>query len=296
MQEYTNSQEALAAVEQNKTFVIANLNDFDEVAHKNVHNCYELFYAQSSGGKLLIDNRNYLVERGSLFFINDFESHFFTAEKTNMYQRKVLYIHPPFLRRLSTPQTDLTQCFQRDGGEQFSHKVLLSKSQQSQVNQLLQRLSSTSTGYGQDIMEQSVFCELMVLLNQLFTQSMEESQQPAASNDTNLVDDIIKYINENITDRLQISIIAAHFYLSDAYVCRAFKAQTGTTINKYITARRITIAKQYLAKGSTVLNACEKSGFRDYTNFVKAFTKLVGISPKKYEKLHAQERAPKKRA
>ena len=108
--------------------------------------------------------------------------------------------------------------------------------------------------------------------------------------------DIIKYINENITDRLQISIIAAHFYLSDAYVCRAFKAQTGTTINKYITARRITIAKQYLAKGSTVLNACEKSGFRDYTNFVKAFTKLVGISPKKYEKLHAQERAPKKRA
>ena len=114
-------------------------------------------------------------------------------------------------------------------------------------------------------------------------------------NETSLVDDIIKYINENITDRLQISIIAAHFYLSDAYVCRAFKAQTGTTINKYITARRITIAKQYLAKGSTVLNACEKSGFRDYTNFVKAFTKLVGISPKKYEKLHAQERVLKKR-
>ena len=117
MQEYTNSQEALAAVEQSKTFVIANLNDFDEVAHKNVHNCYELFYAQSSGGKLLIDNRNYLVERGSMFFINDFESHFFTAEKTNMYQRKVLYIHPPFLRGLSTPQTDLTQCFQRENRE-----------------------------------------------------------------------------------------------------------------------------------------------------------------------------------
>ncbi len=294
MQEYTNSQEALAAVEQSKTFVIANLNDFDEIAHKNVHNCYELFYAQSSGGKLLIDNRNYLVERGSLFFINDFESHFFTAEKTNMYQRKVIYIHPPFLRRLSTPQTDLTQCFQRDGRERFSHKVLLSKSQQSQLNQLLQRLTNTS-GYGQDIMEQSVFSELMVQLNLLFAQAMEEGVQPSANNDSNLVDDIIKYINENITDRLQISIIAAHFYLSDAYVCRAFKAQTGTTINKYITARRITIAKQYLAKGSTVLNACEKSGFRDYTNFVKAFTKLVGISPKKYEKLHAQERISKKK-
>ena len=67
MQEYTYSQEALAAVEQSKTFVIANLNDLTKSPHKNVHNCYELFYAQSSGGKLLIDNRNYLVERGSMF-------------------------------------------------------------------------------------------------------------------------------------------------------------------------------------------------------------------------------------
>ena len=79
MQEYTNSREALAAVDESKTFVIANLNDFDEVAHKNVHNCYELFYAQSSGGKLLTDNLEYLVQRGSLFFINGFESPFVTA-------------------------------------------------------------------------------------------------------------------------------------------------------------------------------------------------------------------------
>jgi AraC-like DNA-binding protein len=31
-----------------------------------------------------------------------------------------------------------------------------------------------------------------------------------------------------------------------------------------------------------VTEAYEKSGFTDYSNFFKAFTKAVGISPKKY--------------
>ncbi|MCX7657471.1 MAG: helix-turn-helix domain-containing protein, partial [Oscillospiraceae bacterium] len=39
--------------------------------------------------------------------------------------------------------------------------------------------------------------------------------------------------------------------------------------------------------GYSVAETCEKSGFNDYTNFVKAFTKAVGISPKKYGKYSA---------
>ena len=34
-----------------------------------------------------------------------------------------------------------------------------------------------------------------------------------------------------------------------------------------------------------VMEAFERSGFTDYSNFFKAFTKAVGISPKKYASL-----------
>ena len=70
--------------------------------------------------------------------------------------------------------------------------------------------------------------------------------------------------------------------MSESYICRIFKSATGTTINKYINARRISIAKALLSDGANVTEAYEKSGFSDYSNFFKAFTKAVGISPKKY--------------
>ena len=42
------------------------------------------------------------------------------------------------------------------------------------------------------------------------------------------------------------------------------------------------IAKSLLAEGIGVSEVCERCGFSDYSNFLKAFTKSVGISPKKY--------------
>lgn len=60
----------------------------------------------------------------------------------------------------------------------------------------------------------------------------------------------------------------------------------GTTINKYVTARRISIAKALLAEGKNVSEVYGSVGFNDYSSFLKAFVKLVGVSPKKYSKFN----------
>ena len=58
------------------------------------------------------------------------------------------------------------------------------------------------------------------------------------------------------------------------------------TINKYVTAKRIAHSKEYLAQGYSVTETCEKCGFNDYSNFLKSFTKAVGITPGNYAQLH----------
>ena len=90
------------------------------------------------------------------------------------------------------------------------------------------------------------------------------------------------YFAKNGFGDTKIGDLAKHFYISESYICRIFKSATGTTINKYMTARRISIAKSLLAEGVGVSEVCERCGFSDYSNFLKAFTKSVGISPKKY--------------
>ena len=62
------------------------------------------------------------------------------------------------------------------------------------------------------------------------------------------VQQIITYINENITESITIESLANKFYISNSYICRIFKAATGTTVNKYICTRRISIAKTMLAE------------------------------------------------
>jgi AraC-like DNA-binding protein len=124
--------------------------------------------------------------------------------------------------------------------------------------------------------------ELMVFLNRLFYINQEQNIVKEASIYHEQVDSILTYINQNMKNALSIQELSEHFFLSTSYLCRIFKAATGTTINKYITAKRITNAKSLLSQGYSVGETCELCGFRDYSNFLKSFTKAVGISPKKY--------------
>lgn len=129
----------------------------------------------------------------------------------------------------------------------------------------------------------------MVFLNHAFDKrcrasAEEESKAPGYHAQ---VDEILSYINTHISENLTLEELSAHFFLSSSYLCRIFKATTGTTINKYITAKRITISKSLLSQGYSVNEACEACGFNDYSNYLKAFTKAVGISPKKYAQFNS---------
>jgi YesN/AraC family two-component response regulator len=124
----------------------------------------------------------------------------------------------------------------------------------------------------------------MVLINSLFFENHTEKNSTLKYMHNELVGNILEYINKNMSGTLTIETIANEFFISSAYACRLFKRETGTTINKYITARKISIAKSMLANGSSVKEACDGSGFNDYANFIKSFGKAVGVSPKKYSR------------
>jgi len=96
------------------------------------------------------------------------------------------------------------------------------------------------------------------------------------------VAEVLSYLDTHITEDLSINRLAEHFFLSPSYLCKTFKNITGTTIHKYITAQRITLAKDYLSEGHPIIEVGAMCGFNDYNAFLKAFSKEVGISPKKY--------------
>ncbi len=295
MEELSSCQQAIENCLSSRTFSIAHLYKEEKAMDMHIHDCYELYYSISGGKQFLIDNKFYTIAPGDLFIINQYESHKLTQIDTGIHERIVVNVHPNFVKALSTTETDLDCCF-TNRPPRFQHKVSLNKEQQQRFLYYIDKITSAN-GYAHDIVEQAAFMELLVLINTLSLELCKVSRprlNPAGTTQDSTVssykynhqvDDILAYINQNISHPITIEQLAEHFYLSESYICRIFKAATSTTINKYITARRISIAKALLNEGFSVSEAYERSGFTDYSNFFKSFTKAVGVSPKKYSNL-----------
>jgi len=280
MKELNSCKEAMAKSIENKYFAVAHLYKDEKAMEMHIHDCYEVYFSISGGKQFLIDNQVYDIAPGDLFLINQYDSHYLTQIDKELHERIVIMIDPEYMRSISTEETNLDACFQ-NRSEHFSHKVSLSQEQQGRFLYFINKLV-TSNGYGHDLLERATFTELFVMINKIVAdrENNTEAEKPSTYNEQ--VDSILSYLNNNLQYPVSIGDLSRHFYISESYICRIFKAATGTTINKYMTARRISIAKSLLAEGVGVSEVCERCGFSDYSNFLKAFTKSVGISPKKY--------------
>ena len=88
------------------------------------------------------------------------------------------------------------------------------------------------------------------------------------------------YIEQNLTEELDIGKIAEIAALSPYYFQRIFGALCGMTVGEYIRARRMTAAAQELAASDIkVIDAAVKYGYDSPDSFAKAFQRFHGISP-----------------
>lgn len=288
MKPFISCKTAIQSCIDQKYFAIAHLYNDEKPMNIHIHNCYEIYYSISGGKQFLIDDRFYNFNPGDIFFINEYESHYLSQIDNEKHERIILSIYPEYLQQLCTAQTDLNYCFSfRDTN--FCHKLSLEAEEQKRFLYYIHKITALD-GFGQDILEKAAFLELMVFLNKVFCQRCDHDlpSHETAGTHYEQIHGILSYVNQHIADNLSIQNLARHFYISPSYLCKIFKDETGTTINKYITAKRITRAKSLLSEGHSVTDTCNICGFGDYSNFLKSFTKAVGISPKKYSQFSVE--------
>lgn len=287
MKECLSCKESINKSLETHSFAFAHLYNDEKTMDMHIHNCYEIYYSISGGKQFLIDNCFYDINDGDIFIINQFESHYLTKIDQQKHERIIISIYPEYLKKLSSEKTNLNRCFEfRD--VELPHRIKLTQEEQKRFIYFIHKFRS-NTGFGSDILDTANFMEFMVFINNAFEKRCTDNndKNEKVSQYHAQVDDILSYINTHIRENISLDDLSNHFYMSSSYICRIFKATTGTTINKYITAKRISISKSLLSQGYSVNEACEACGFNDYSNYLKAFTKAVGISPKKYAQFNS---------
>lgn len=174
---------------------------------------------------------------------------------------------------------ELNTCFQKANDRSFN-LVRADSALQERLKDLLPEIEQTlqNTHFGDPILKDALFTQFMIYINRIFLRTSSSPDKKAYSSDTQ-VEQLLKYINRNLSENLSIDQLAERFFFSKYHMMRKFKNETGYTIHNYITSKRLLMARSLISQGMPVMKAAQASGFHDYTTFVRAYKKQFGKAP-----------------
>ena len=133
------------------------------------------------------------------------------------------------------------------------------------------------------IMAYSLILKLIYLLNRDSKKQLYKYK--LNSRNYEIIENVIKYIKENLTSDLSLNAVASYASLSPIHFHNCFKAATGKTLHEYVEEQRIKKAAGLLV--STDLTLTEISyecGFSSQSYFSYAFKRKKNMTPREYAK------------
>lgn len=95
---------------------------------------------------------------------------------------------------------------------------------------------------------------------------------------------ILYYINNNISRALTLDEVSEKFFISKNYLCILFKKNLGITYSFYITKTKMNYAEKLMKTTRLSFEQISNAvGYKDYFYFSKLFKKVFGCSPREYQ-------------
>lgn len=245
------------------------------------HEGYEVYLFLKGNVNCYVEQQCFHLERGDLLVIRPGQYHRPAMLDPSNYERITLNFQESVLQHYSTDTTDLSAFFHEFPKEKVCF-VHLSEEQLQQYLSLIGKIEHllNSEEFGDDILIQSCLTRLFVLINRAFRTTGQQTSNIMPR----LIRDLLRYIDANLSEPITLKTLEHEFYLNGTHISRQFKKHTGLTLRNYLLERRISYACTLLASDLSITEICHRSGFSDYANFIRSFTKTVGVSPGKYKK------------
>lgn len=252
------------------------------------HDAYELFLFLNGKASMYYGEEYHPMNLGDLYIIPPDIPHGAACYDSKVYDRLVVNVREDLLRELSSDDTDLSVFLQGNTKEKVKVVNLNAKAQKRLI-QMVEEMPQVEEGeraFGHDVEIKARAAIFLVELNRFVS---EFHKQEGKKTQPKLVENIVDYIAEHLTEPITLEILANQFFITSKYISSVFHKNMGMTLREYIISKRVEYAKKLLSEGKNVSEACELSGFGDYSNFIRTFTLISGISPGKYARQQANE-------
>lgn len=240
------------------------------------HAFCKLLMLRSGSGGYTVDGRRYSLRAGDIVLIGDRRVHCPEFAEGTLYERVIVYIDPAFLRASSTADFDLEALFNDP-----ERAVLRPDEEERQrLFALAEELERELAGedYGRVIGSRSCLLRLLVELGRSIRRGGSRQPAPIVPNDPR-IRSLLTYIDGHLTQLPDGDGLAELVYLSKYHLMRLFRKETGESLHGYISRRRLQAARELIASGVSVMDACYQVGYGSYSSFFRAYVKQFGVSP-----------------
>jgi AraC-like DNA-binding protein len=215
----------------------------------------------------MVENRIYPVSPGDVIITRPYEYHHCILHSDEMHRHYCVFLDSP------SAESFLSRFFERRAGEK--NHLSLSSGEKTELISILERLRC----------EKVSECEQYALIFRML--SIVEAAEDAAEGKPHYpaeLNTVLDYIEKRFTEEISVKQLAAAAGMSVNTLERHFAKALGMSPLSYLKKKRLSYAARLLAEGSSVIDACNASGFSDYSHFIILFKTAYGITPLKYKK------------
>jgi len=260
----------------NKIFKIKELpylelkysNSFYECSQKHYHNMLCILALKNGNAKVIIEDKEILLEKDKLVIINPNEVHYSVLDKYSE-DYYVIYIDRTWYRSLQSLI--------------FNTKDVIALSNEIFDLQIIEEFFNLFEYLYLDneIIEKE--SKLLEFLNRIFEKCIDESIVLKIDNTTQIAKKFKSYIEDNIASKLTLTQISNALGFSPYHIIRICNQDFGLSANAYIVNKRVHRAKKMLSEGMDISQVAIEVGFYDQSHLTNIFKKVFAITPKAYQ-------------
>ena len=269
MQRNRFSIDAMSGVEGFASYVeidqFSPLNQNDTHIHKEC----EIYVNLSGDVTFEVENRIYPVQRGSVIITRPYEYHHCIYHSDKLHRHYWLLLD-------GLDSDDLFQLFyDREKGE---HNLI--RLSEDALGRLTVYLDSLLDPTADPLTHRLSLLHAMQILS-------DKRSKATPTPHTSLPDDVLRalrYMDDHLSEPIDWQALTASCFVSINTLERHFKQALQITPSAMLRKKRLILSAQLLRQGASVSDACEGSGFSDYSGYIAAFRLFFGTTPLQYRK------------
>lgn len=145
------------------------------------------------------------------------------------------------------------------------------------LQEIVRKLKSLSKG-GDKLTKLTLFLSMLNIFSNNVTENPIEQSIPT------ILKDILNDLNDNFININSLDYFTKKYNISSSTLNRLFKEHLSTSPKLFLETKRLAHSRKLLREGNSVMDACMKSGFLDYSNYIRLFKKRFNVTPNQYKK------------